>query len=84
MRFIYQVIVAAIIIVGVVLAIALPYYWASWVWTWDWGIFLRHRRWIFCFLALFMGTPTVFIVIAASAAMLAGRVIDDMPSTRDY
>jgi hypothetical protein len=84
MRFIYQGVVAAIIIVGLVLAIALPYYWASWVWTWDWGIFLHNRRWIFCFGAFFLGTPMAFVVIAASTAMLANRVVEDMPSTRDH
>ena len=52
-------------------ALAIPYYWAYWIWHLDWGTFLRSRRWIFDFLGLTLGTSLLLFFIAAGTATLA-------------
>lgn len=60
--------------IGLVLAVALSGLWAYWVWQWDWGVFLRNRRWIFSFVAMFVGTPLVFLMLGGATVALADWV----------
>jgi hypothetical protein len=57
--------------IGLILAVTLSLLWAYWVWQWDWGVFLRNRRWILCFVAMFVGTPLILLMIGGSVVALA-------------
>src|SRR5271166_6509567 len=46
--------VAIVVVIGLI-ALAIPYYWAYWIWSLDWGTFLVNRRWIFGFLGFTLG-----------------------------
>jgi hypothetical protein len=75
---------ATVAVIGL-LALAIPYYWAYWIWHLDWGTFLMNRRWIFGFLGFTIGTLLLFLGIAAGTAMLGmaawdwgkGNFVDD-------
>ena len=62
--------VAITVVIGLV-ALAIPYYWAYWIWHLDWGTFLVNRRWIFGFVGLTFGTPVLFFGVAFGTAVLA-------------
>ena len=62
--------VAITAVIGLV-ALAIPYYWAYWIWHLDWGTFLVNRRWIFGFMGLTFGTFLLLIGIAMGTAVLA-------------
>ena len=62
--------VAITAVIGLV-ALAIPYYWAYWIWHLDWGTFLVNRRWIFGFMGLTFGTFLLLFGIAMGTAVLA-------------
>jgi hypothetical protein len=64
------VLVAIVAVIGLV-ALAIPYYWAYWIWHLDWGTFLVNRRWIFGFVGLTFGTFLILFGIAVGTAFLA-------------
>jgi len=66
----------AIKAIGIILALTLAGLWAYWVWQWDWGVFLRNRRWIFCFFALVAGTP-VILMMTGAAFLTLGEWVEE-------
>jgi hypothetical protein len=71
--------VAIVVAIGLV-ALAIPYYWAYWIWHLDWGTFLMNRRWILGFVGFTFGTFVLLVCVAvgtASLAMAAWYWVDD-------
>jgi hypothetical protein len=62
--------VAIIVVIGLI-ALAIPYYWAYWIWHLDWGTFLVHRRWIFGFIGFTFVTLLLLVCVVGATVGLA-------------